>query len=119
MATALTMVQRFGVISILPASIPRHYRSFAAMGVRNRLAGDRALGRGVAELSDKAATMAALTETGVALRDTDGAEAVILGCAGMAGYRAALEAALGVPVIEPCQAAAAMAIGRIALARAP
>jgi len=117
--TALTMVQRFGVISILPASVPRHYRSFAAMGVLDRLAGDRALERGVAELSDDPATMAALTETGAALRDIDGAEALILGCAGMAGYRAPLEAALSVPVIEPCQAAAAMAIGRIALARAP
>ena len=39
-----------------------------------------------------------------------GAEAVILGCAGMAGHRAAAEAACGVPVIEPCQAAAALAI---------
>jgi Asp/Glu/hydantoin racemase len=29
----------------------------------------------------------------------------------MAGHRAALEQALGVPVIEPCQAAVAMALG--------
>lgn len=114
-ANALTFGQRFGVISILPASIPRHMRSFAAMGVMDRLAGDRALGRGVAELSDEDATVAALVETGTALRDRDGAEVLILGCAGMAGYRAEVEAATGLPVVEPCQAAAAMALGRIAL----
>jgi Asp/Glu/hydantoin racemase len=36
-----------------------------------------------------------------------------MGCAGMARYRAALEDTLGIPVVEPTQAAAAMAIGRV------
>ena len=40
-ATALTLGQRFGVIAILPASIPRHLRAFGAMGVMDRFAGDR------------------------------------------------------------------------------
>ena len=31
---------------------------------------------------------------------------VLLGCAGMAELRAPLEAAVGVPVIDPCEAAA-------------
>jgi allantoin racemase len=39
-----------------------------------------------------------------------GAEAVILGCTGMAHHRRAVEDAVGVPVIEPCQAAAAQAL---------
>jgi allantoin racemase len=56
-----------------------------------------------------------MTATGAQLRDTDGADALILGCAGMARYRPALEAALGLPVIDPCQAATAAALGRIAL----
>jgi Asp/Glu/hydantoin racemase len=43
------------------------------------------------------------------------ADVVILGCAGMTSFRNDLEAHLGVPVIEPCQAATAMAIGRVAL----
>ncbi len=30
--TALTLGQRFGVIAILPTSIPRHMRAFGAMG---------------------------------------------------------------------------------------
>jgi len=112
---ALQLGQRFGVISILPASIPRHMRSFGAMGVMDRLAGDRALGMGVAALSDENATLAAMTETGCALRDLDGADVLIMGCAGMARYGKALEQATGLPVVEPCQAAAVMALGQIAL----
>lgn len=114
-ATALTLGQRFGVIAILARSIPRHLRAFGAMGVLDRLAGDRALGLGVAELADPARTLPALVATARRLRDEDGADVLILGCAGMAGHRAALEDATGLPVVEPCQAAAAMALGRIAL----
>ena len=114
-ATALTLGQRFGIIAILPASIPRHLRSLGAMGVLDRLAGDRALGLGVAELADPAITQTRLIDTGRALRDHDGAEVLILGCAGMARYRPVLEQTLKIPVIDPCQAAVAMALGRIAL----
>ena len=112
---ALTLGQRVGVIAILPASIPRHLRAFGAMGVLDRLAGDRALGLGVLELADAERTLSGMIETGRTLRDVDGADVLIMGCAGMAGYRAALEDALGLPVVEPCQAAAAMALSQIAL----
>lgn len=116
-STALTLGQRFGIIAILPASIPRHLRSLGAMGVLDRLAGDRALGLGVAQLADPAITRDRLIETGRALRDQDGAEVLILGCAGMARYRPELEQALQIPVIDPCQAAVSMALGRIALSQ--
>ncbi len=112
---ALQLGQRFGVISIRPASVPRHMRSFGAMGVLQRLAGDRALGLGVAQLCDAAVTQQAMIDTGRALRDQDGADVLIMGCAGMAGYRDALQEAAGLPVVEPCQAAAAHALGQIAL----
>jgi Asp/Glu/hydantoin racemase len=42
---------------------------------------------------------------------------VILGCAGMAGHRSAVEEACGLPVIEPCQAAAALAIQAVVASR--
>lgn len=116
-ATALTLGQRFGIIAILPGSIPRHLRSLGAMGVLDRLAGDRALGLGVAALADPDRTEARMIDTARALRDTDGAEVLILGCAGMARYRKPLEQALQIPVIDPCQAAVAMALGRIGLAQ--
>lgn len=114
-ATALTLGQRFGVIAILPGSIPRHLRAFGSMGVLARLAGDRALGLSVAELAEQGRTLPAMIATGRRLRDEDGADVLIMGCAGMAAYRDTLEAETGLPVVEPCQAAAAMALGRIAL----
>lgn len=113
--TALSLGQRFGVISILPASVPRHMRSFGAMGVLDRLAGDEAIGLGVAQLADPDRTLHAMTSTARKLRDDKGADVLIMGCAGMAQYRAKLEDAAGLPVVEPCQAAAAMALGQIAL----
>lgn len=113
--TALTLGQRFGVIAILQSSIPRHLRAFGAMGVLDRLAGDRALGLGVKELLDRDKTLAAMIETGKQLRDTDGANVLIMGCAGMASYREPLQDATGLPVVEPCQAGVSMALGRIAL----
>lgn len=113
--TALSLGQRFGVISILPASVHRHLRAFGAMGVMGRLAGDRAIGFGVGELADTARTVAAMVETGRALRDLDGADVLIMGCAGMAAFRAEIEATTDLPVVDPCQAGAALALGRIAL----
>ena len=113
--TALTLGHRFGVISILPASVPRHLRSFGAMGVLDRLAGDRALGLGVADLADQSACLSAMIETGRRLRDEDGADVLIMGCAGMAAFKDPLSDATGLPVVEPSQAAVAMALGHIAL----
>ena len=57
--TALTLGQRFGVISILRKSIPRHLRYVGQMGLADRMAGDRAIGLGVVELADEARTFAA------------------------------------------------------------
>lgn len=113
--TALTLGQRFGVIAILPNSIPRHMRAFGAMGALGRLAGDRALGLTVADLADERVSLEAMIATGCKLRDGDGADVLIMGCAGMARYREALETVTGLPVVEPCQAAVSMALGQIAL----
>lgn len=116
--TAMTMGQRFGILSILSKSVPRHMRMLGAMGVMDRCAADLPLELGVADLTDRNRTFARLRDVGTQLRDAHGAEVLILGCAGMTSYRADLSQALGRPVVEPCEAAAAMAIGRVALARA-
>jgi Asp/Glu/hydantoin racemase len=112
--TALTLGQRFGVIAILPASIPRHLRTISAMGVAGRLAAERAVGLPVVELADESKTAGRMIEVGRQLA-ADGANAIVMGCAGMAQYRERVEQAAGVPVVEPTQAAVAMAIGRVRL----
>ena len=113
--TALTLGQKFGVIAILKQSIPRHLRYVGALGVSERLAGELPVGLRVVELSDEKRTYGRMVEVGKALRDTHGADVVIMGCAGMARYRKPLQDDLGIPVVEPTQAAVAMAIGRVRL----
>ena len=113
--TALTLGQRFGVISILRKSIPRHLRYVGQMGLNDRMAGDRAIGLGVVELSDEARTFSRMAEVAAELRDEDGADVLIMGCAGMARYRDRLQRHVGLPVVEPSQAAVSMAIGRTRL----
>ena len=60
-----------------------------------------------------------MIETGRRLRDEHGADVLVMGCSGMARYRAELEEAAQIPVVEPTQAAVAMAIGRVRLGWGP
>jgi Asp/Glu/hydantoin racemase len=113
--TALTLGQKFGVIAILKQSIPRHLRYVGALGVSERLAAELPIGLPVVELSDEKKTFGRMVEAGRALRDTHGANVVIMGCAGMARYRKPLQDDIGIPVVEPTQAAVTMAIGRVRL----
>ena len=114
--TALTLGQRFGVIAILPSSIPRHLRYLGAMGLTDRLAAELAVGLQVTELADTTRTRQRMIDTGRRLVADHGADVIIMGCAGMAQYRKPLEDSLGVPVVEPTQAAAGMALTRVLLA---
>ena len=111
--TALSRAERFGVVAIKSTSIPRHLRYLRQMGLMDRLAGERPLEMSVAETASGEGTFARLVEVGAALRDRDGAGAIVMGCAGMARHRRPLEEALGVPVIDPTQAAVTMALGTV------
>lgn len=100
---ALSFGQRFGVISLGPSSIVRHSRQLERMSLLGRLAGDRSIDMTVVEMM-ATDIFDRLLRTGTQLRDTDGADVVVLGCAGLGGYRSRLQAALGVPVVDPVQA---------------
>lgn len=113
--TALTLGQKFGVIAILQKSIPRHLRYMGAMGVMDRLAAELPVGLAVTELSDEKKTFGRMVDVAAALRDVHGANVIVMGCAGMARYRKPLQDALGLPVVEPSQAAVGMAIARVRL----
>src|SRR5581483_10492740 len=113
--TALTLGQKFGVIAILQQSIPRHLRYVGALGLSERLAAELPVGLRVVELSDEAKTFGRMVEVGKALRERHGADVLVMGCAGMARYHKPLQDEIGIPVVEPTQAAVAMAIGRVLL----
>jgi allantoin racemase len=114
--TALARGGRFGVIAIGQRSIARHARYLRQMALIDRLAGERPLDMSVAETASEDGTLARMIEIGRVLKQEDGAEAVVMGCAGMARHRAPLERALGIPVIDPTQAAVTMAIGALVTA---
>jgi allantoin racemase len=113
--SALSLGSRFGVIAILDRSIPRHIRYIRSLGLESRLAGDMAVGLGVTELADEDRTYERMVRVGKSLRDDKGADVLVLGCAGMARYRAPLEGDLGISVVDPAQAAVSMAISAIRL----
>ena len=110
--TAMTLGSKFGVIAILQKSIPRHLRYMGAMGVMDRCAGELPVDLPVLKLADEKKTFGRMVSVGKKLRE-QGADVVVMGCAGMARYRDGLQQELGVPVVEPTQAAVSMAIGRV------
>jgi allantoin racemase len=111
--TALGRGDRFGIIAILANSVRRHQRYLRQMGLMQRLAGERPQEMNVAEIPSGEGTFARMGAVGRELVEKDGADVIVMGCAGMARYRRPLEVALGIPVIEPTQAAVAMAIGTV------
>jgi Asp/Glu/hydantoin racemase len=108
-AAAMARAERFGIIGFLETSRPRQKRVLQAMGVEARLAGFEPLNLPMETLTDPVAPRARLQQAARSLV-AQGAEVVVLGCAGMAGHVKAAEDAAGVPVIEPCQAAGAQAL---------
>lgn len=115
MTSALNLGDRFGIIAILPASVARHRRYIRQMGLDDRFAGELPIGVGVTGLDQEDKVEARMAEVGGRVVDEFGADVLIMGCAGMARYRMRLEDRLGVPVIDPSQAAVAQAIAAVRL----
>ena len=112
-AAAVARAERFGVVAIVEASKARHMAALRAMGLESRLAAEVALNVTMEALLDPATARSRLIDAAQACVRA-GAETVILGCTGMAHHRSAVEEAAGVAVIEPCQAAAGLAIFALA-----
>ena len=115
--TAMSLGDRFGVIALQERSIRRHLRYLRQMGVMERLAGERAASLSVRESVSGKGTFEKLLKAAKQLRDSDQADTIILGCAGMATHRAKLESVIGIPVIAPVQAAVSMAMHSLLITR--
>ena len=112
MLMALAIAGSFGILSTTPAAVKGHRGYLRQLGLEARCAGDIAVGLGILELPrDPSLSLDRLIGAGRRLRDEHGAEALVTGCAGMAPYRAQIQEALDIPVIEPCYAAVTMALG--------
>ena len=111
---ALTLGERFGIIALSPNSIKRQLRMTRTMGVDGRFAGSWSVGLSAAETA-QASIRDRMIEAGRALVQNLRADVVVLGCAGMASHRRAIEDAIGCPVVEPSQQAVAAAMGALLL----
>ncbi|TPW28753.1 hydantoin racemase [Martelella alba] len=112
---SLQLGRRFGVVSLGPASIARHARRIDELGITPRLAGDRSASLTVEESGDDGLARDKVIQTGRLLAQEDSADVIILGCAGMGMQRPFLQAAIGLPVVDPVQAGVAAAISALNL----
>ena len=106
---ALAISPRIGIIAGMEKAIPRHEVYWEKLGAARNIVGEIACGRGVLDLESEEAYRDVLS-AGTRLREA-GAEALVLGCAGMTEMADRLARDLGIPVVEPCRAALQRAVG--------
>lgn len=111
---ALTLGEKFGIIALSANSVRRQQRMVRTMGIDSRYAGSWPVGLSAAE-SAELSIRERMIDAGRTLREQARADVVVLGCAGMASHRRAIEDAIGCPVVEPSQQAVAGAIGALLL----
>jgi allantoin racemase len=93
---------RFTITTTFPKRVPSKIEQVRAAGLEAKLASVRPLNMTVLDMDrDPVCTKARLIEVSRAAAEEDGAEVVVLGCAGLAGYAADVEAATGMKVLDP------------------
>ena len=110
MRRALQLGTRVGVVAVADATIPRHLAYWKHLGIAERVVGERALNLTVAASGDAAQAFGRMQTAALLLRDELHADVILLGCAGMSALREQLQQAIGIPVIDPCEAAATSAV---------
>jgi len=102
--------EKFSVVTTLSRSIVPIERNLAKYGLIARCARVRASDVPVLALEEEGSDARRRIEAEIARAlDEDGAEAIVLGCAGMADLAAALAARFGVPVLDGVACAVALA----------
>jgi allantoin racemase len=114
LTTATLVAHRFSVITMPKRTREQSDRVVAALGLGHRCT-VRAVDEPVAAVESSSLHLLDLfVEEGRRAIDDDAAEAIVLGCAGLADLAEPLSRALGVPVVEGVAAAVAQAEGLLA-----
>lgn len=105
-ATALTLGERFSVVTVLENVVPMISGLATRMGIGSRLASIEVIDTPVLELQDGDALLKSLFEASCRAIETHGADVLVLGCTGMLGVAATLQEKLEaehvrVPVVDP------------------
>jgi len=98
MLFALPLGHKFSILSLKRKKIPQKEDLVRKYGLENRCASVRVTGLGVVD-NDKE-KREKLVKEGIKAVKEDGAEVLILGCAGMAGLDKEIEKMVGVPTID-------------------
>jgi allantoin racemase len=103
---ALPLGSRFSIVTTSPRWQPLLEEGVMLLGVESRCASVRSSGLAVLDLDRLPAEQvrARLAEEARAAVEQDGAEVILLGCAGMAGLQETVASAANVPVVDPVQA---------------
>lgn len=112
---AMVVAKRFSIITTLPRSVPLIEDLVLRYGASQHCRRVRSINLPVLTVESEAQQAFRLLKAEITrARDEDGAEAVILGCAGMSDLTESLRAATGVVVIDGVVVAVAMAEALIA-----
>jgi allantoin racemase len=106
---ALAVGDRFGVITVLPATAASIRHNINSLRLDSRCAGVRAVDIPVLNLDTRPEVEERIYEECRQAITVDGADAIVLGCTGMARLARRLGERLPVPVIEPGAAAIKLA----------
>lgn len=116
MALACLLGHRFSTLTMLRQFIPYQQDLVRLYGFENKLASVRAININVEEcVTKREEALRQLTEQIEQLVKEDGAEVVILACAGLCGYDAELSRRAGVPVLDPVAVGVKTAEGLVEL----
>ncbi|HEY0581143.1 MAG TPA: aspartate/glutamate racemase family protein [Chloroflexota bacterium] len=107
---ALPLGSKFSIVTTSPRWQPLLEEGVALLGLESRCASVRSSGLAVLDLDrlPRAEVCARLAAEAKAAVEDDGAEVVVLGCAGMAGLQESVAAAATVPVVDPVWAGVVM-----------
>lgn len=100
---------RFGIVTTLKSTLPGIRDSLRSAGLDSRCAGIRASGIAVSSIHNDLDTVAESLAGEARFLIEEGADAIVLGCAGFAGLDLRLGEILGVPVLDGVDAAVRLA----------
>jgi len=111
--TATLLAHRFTVITLPPRTIAHSDRVIRALGLAHRCS-VRAVDVAVEDLEGGSRHLLPAFAAEAQIAIEDGAEAIVLGCAGLADLADPLQAATGLPVVEGVAAGVGMAASLLA-----
>lgn len=111
--SALSLGEMIGTIGVSAGNGAKSMRLARHIGISSRIAGHYGLGLDYAQLQDSHVATTRIIDAGKSLRDDAGASVLLFAGAGLARYVEPLQQAVGLPVIDPTQAAVGTVLTQI------